>query len=34
MDDIQKNPNEKRKILTIFDDMITDMLSKKKNLVT
>ena len=39
MDDIQKNiekynPNEKRKILTIFDDMITDMLSNKKNLVT
>ena len=39
MDDIQKNiekynPNEKRKILAIFDDMITDMLSNKKNLVT
>ena len=34
MDDIQKNPNEKRKILTIFYDMITDMLSNKKNLVT
>ena len=24
------NPNEKRKILTVFDDMIADMLSNKK----
>ena len=35
MDDIHKNiekynPNKKRKILIIFDDMIADMLSKKK----
>ena len=35
MDDIYKNieeynPNEKRKILIIFDDMIADMLSNKK----
>ena len=35
MDDIYKNieeynPNKKRKILTIFDDMITDSLSNKK----
>ena len=36
MDDIYKkieqyNPNKKRKILIVFDDMITDMLSNKKN---
>ena len=35
MDDIYKNieyynPNKKRKILIVFDDMITDMLSNKK----
>ena len=35
MDDIYKNieeynPNKKRKILFVFDDMITDMLSNKK----
>ena len=35
MDDIHKNieeynPNKKRKILIIFDDMIADMLSNKK----
>ena len=35
MDDIYKNveeynPNKKRKMLIIFDDMITDMLSNKK----
>ena len=24
------NPNKKRKILTVFDDMIVDMLSNKK----
>ena len=35
MDDIYKNieecnPNKKRKILTVFDDMIADMLSNKK----
>ena len=35
MDDIYKsieeyNPNNKRKILIAFDDMITDMLSNKK----
>ena len=35
MDDIYKNieeynPNKKRKILIIFNDMITDMLSNKK----
>ena len=35
MDDIYKNiekydPNKKRKILIVFDDMIADMLSKKK----
>ena len=35
MDDIYKNieeynPNKKRKILMIFDDMIADMLSDKK----
>ena len=35
MDDIYKNigeynPNEKRKILIVFDDMIADMLSNKK----
>ena len=35
MDDIHKifegyNPNEKRKILLAFDDMIADMLSDKK----
>ena len=35
MDDIYKNiegcnPNKKRKILIIFDDMIADMLSNKK----
>ena len=35
MDDIYKNieeynPNKKRKILTVFDDMIPDMLSNKK----
>ena len=27
------NPNKKRKILIVFDDMITDMLSNKKNLI-
>ena len=35
MDDIYKNieeynPNKKRKILNVFDDMIADMLSNKK----
>ena len=35
MDDIYKNieeynPNKKRKILTVFDHMIADMLSNKK----
>ena len=35
MDDIYKNieeynPNKKRKILIVFDDMIDDMLSNKK----
>ena len=35
MDDIYKNneecnPNKKRKLLIIFDDMIADMLSNKK----
>ena len=35
MDDIHKNiedynPNKKRKILIVFDDMIADMLSNKK----
>ena len=35
MDDIYNNieeyiPNEKRKILIVFNDMIADMLSKKK----
>ena len=35
MDDIQKNieeynPNKKRKILIVFNDMIADMLSNKK----
>ena len=35
MDDIYKNieecnPNKKRKMLTVFDDMIADMLSNKK----
>ena len=35
MDDIYKNigeynPNEKRKILIVFDDVIADMLSNKK----
>ena len=27
------NPNKKPKILIIFDDMISDMLSNKKNLI-
>ena len=36
MDDIYKNieeynPNKKRKILIVFDNMIADMLSNKKN---
>ena len=36
MDDIYKNieeynPNKKRKILIVFDDMIADILSKKRN---
>ena len=35
MDDIynnieEYNPNKKRKMLIVFDDMITDMLSNKK----
>ena len=35
MDDIYKNfeeynPNKKRKILIVFDDMIADMVSNKK----
>ena len=35
MDDIYKNieeynPNKKRKVLIVFDDMIADMLSNKK----
>ena len=35
MDDISKiieeyNPNQKRKILIVFDDMIANMLSNKK----
>ena len=39
MDDIYKNieehnPNKKRKILVIFDDMIADMLSNKNPLLT
>ena len=25
------NPNKKRKILVVFDDLIADMLSNKKN---
>ena len=38
MDDVYRNtekeiPNKKRKILIAFDDMITDMLSYKKNLI-
>ena len=38
MDDIYKNieeynPNKERKLLIVFDDMITDMLSDKKNLM-
>ena len=38
MDDIYKNieeynPNKERKILVIFDDMITDMPSDEKNLI-
>ena len=24
------NPNKKRKVLTVFDDMITDMINNKK----
>ena len=36
MDDVCKNseeynPNKKRKILIVFDDMIADMLSNKKS---
>ena len=27
------NPNEKRKILIVFDDNIANMLSKKKNVI-
>ena len=27
---VEYNPNKKRKILTVFDDMIADMLSNKK----
>ena len=39
MNDIYKNieehnPNKKRKILVIFDDMIADMLSNKNPLLT
>ena len=39
MDDIYKNieehnPNKRRKILVIFDDMIADMLSNKNPLLT
>ena len=35
MDDVYENieeynPNKKRKLLAVFDDMITDMLSNKK----
>ena len=31
MDDIEKqNPDKERQNLTVFDDMIADMLSKKK----
>ena len=38
MDDIYKNieqycPNKKRKILIIFDDVIADILNKKRNLI-
>ena len=38
MDDIYKNieehnPNKKRKILILFDGMIADMISNKKNLI-
>ena len=38
MDDIYKNieeynPNKKRKRLIVFDDMIADMVSNKKNLI-
>ena len=38
MDDIYKNieeynPNKKRKILIVFDDMIADMLTNKKHLI-
>ena len=39
MDDIYKNieeynPNKKRKILIVTDDMIANMLSNKKNLIS
>ena len=30
MNILKYNPNKKRKILTVFDDMIADMLSNKK----
>ena len=38
MDDVYKNikdynPNKKRKILIVFDDMIADMVINKKNLI-
>ena len=38
MDDIYKNieeynPNKKRKIFTVFDDMIDDILNNKKKLI-
>ena len=38
MPDISKNiedynPNKKRKMLILFDDMIVDMLNDKKNLI-
>ena len=29
-ENIEYNPNKKRKILIVFDDMIADMLSNKK----
>ena len=36
MNNIQINPNKKRKILIVFDDMIADMLSngKRNSIVT
>ena len=28
------NPNKKRKVLIVFDDMITDMINNKNSIVT